>query len=198
MGDSTADTRAHIDLVQMHIKQISFMLQHRASAHDASKLEEPEKSGFDQLVTRLADVEYGTDAYRAALAEAAPAIAHHYAHNSHHPEHWIWPLPESVEEEEIAVLRHDIEVLESLEPQTEGGLELRVIARLKRDLAVLESRVNGMSLLDVTEMLADHKGASERTKQGSIEQSMDANRKRFGYSDQLYNILRNTIRELGW
>jgi hypothetical protein len=198
MPDSTQDTLQHIRKVEARMGVIIHELQHRARMHDASKLVEPEKSGYDTLTHELKDLVYGSDEYRAALKAAKPVIDHHYAHNSHHPEHWAWPIPESAEEEEIAVLRHDIEVLESLEPQTEGGMELRVIDRLKRDLAALESRVNAMSLLDITEMLADHKAASERTNQGSIERSMEHNRGRFGYSDQLNNILLNTVRELGW
>lgn len=88
MTDSTQDTRDHISKVQARIAEIQAALDERAALHDRSKLEEPEKSGYDQLVTRLADVQYGTDAYRAALAEGKPAIDHHYAVNSHHPEHW--------------------------------------------------------------------------------------------------------------
>lgn len=184
--------------MQDRIDQVCNNLTVRAVRHDLSKLAEPEKSGFDVLTVKLAQLTYGSDEYKAALEEGKPTIEHHYAHNTHHPEHWTWPLPDSQEAEEIAVLRHDIEVLESLEPQTEGGLESRVIARLKRDLTALESRVNAMSLLDINEMLCDHKAASERTKQGSIEQSLIANRNRFGYSDQLYNIFVNTVRELKW
>lgn len=198
MPDSTEDTLTHIRKVQARLGVVIHELRVRGEQHDASKLEEPEKSGFDVLTFKLANLEYGTDEYKAALEEGKPTIAHHYRVNSHHPEHWTWPLPDSWEAEEIASLRHDIAVLETLEPQTEGGLESRVLARLKRDLALLESRVNAMSLLDIMEMLADHKAASERTKQGSIEKSLDTNRVRFGYSDQLYNIFRNTVRELGW
>lgn len=87
-ADSTGDTRAHILKVRDRIDTIVHALQDRAEAHDASKLTEPERSGYDRLVTRLSDVEYGTAEYRAALDEARPIIEHHYKHNSHHPEHW--------------------------------------------------------------------------------------------------------------
>lgn len=198
MADSTADTLDHIGKVQARMQEVISNLTIRASEHDRSKLWEPEKSAYDALMEFKAthDMVYGSPEYAEGLKILGPALEHHYEHNSHHPQYWTWPLPGSKEEEEIAVLRHDIEVLESLPPQTE--LELRVIARLKRDLAALESPINAMSLLDDLEMLSDHKAASERYKDGSIEQSMGVNRDRFGYSDQVYNLFWNTIKELGW
>ena len=60
------------------------------------------------------------------------------------------------------------------------------------------ARICGMSLLDVIEMLCDWKAASERHKTGSMQASLDFNRDRFGISGQLYLILVNTARELGW
>ena len=88
MHDSTADTQAHINKVQVRIAEFQADLDVRASLHDRSKLQEPEKSGYDQLVADLKDIIYGTDEYRVALAAAKPVIDHHYAHNSHHPEHY--------------------------------------------------------------------------------------------------------------
>lgn len=40
------------------------------------------------LTTKLAELAYGSDEYRAALRENKPTIDHHYAVNDHHPEHW--------------------------------------------------------------------------------------------------------------
>lgn len=88
MNDSTQDTHDHIHNVQSRIAEIQSRLEARGIAHDASKLVEPEKSGFDVLTFKLAELAYGSDAYRAALREAKPTIDHHYAHNTHHPEHW--------------------------------------------------------------------------------------------------------------
>lgn len=86
--DSTQDTLDHINKVWARMAEIQARLDDRAALHDASKLQEPEKSGYDALVTQLADVVYGSLEYKAALQEAGPTIAHHYAHNSHHPEHY--------------------------------------------------------------------------------------------------------------
>jgi hypothetical protein len=86
--DSTPDTLAHIATVQARLQTIIHELTIRAAHHDASKLREPEKSGYDRLTLALKNVAYGTERYRVALAEAAPTIAHHYQHNRHHPEHF--------------------------------------------------------------------------------------------------------------
>lgn len=86
--DSTHDTQSHINKVQVRIAEFQVELDTRAALHDRSKLQEPEKSSYDQLSADLRDIVYGTDEYRAALAAAKPVIDHHYAHNSHHPEHY--------------------------------------------------------------------------------------------------------------
>ena len=58
--------------------------------------------------------------------------------------------------------------------------------------------VNGMSLLDVLEMLCDWKAASERHANGDIARSLRINRERFGIGEQLAAILENTAVELEW
>jgi hypothetical protein len=58
--------------------------------------------------------------------------------------------------------------------------------------------IAGMTLPALVEMLCDWKAASERTKQGSILQSLAHNKERFGIDDQLHSILVNTVKELGW
>lgn len=58
--------------------------------------------------------------------------------------------------------------------------------------------IAGMNLLSLLEMLADWKAAGERTKHGSMRQSLDVNRRRFVADSQLFAILENTARELGW
>jgi hypothetical protein len=86
--DSRADTLAHIDRVQTLIQTAINNLSVRAVKHDLSKLEEPEKSTFDACTLKLKAMAYGSDEYKAALAELKPALDHHYAANSHHPEHY--------------------------------------------------------------------------------------------------------------
>lgn len=85
--DSTQDTLEHIDAVRSYMAKIIEHLRDRAVMHDASKLQSPEKEAFDRATPRLRDLEYGSEKYKAALADLGDALAHHYAHNTHHPEH---------------------------------------------------------------------------------------------------------------
>lgn len=55
-----------------------------------------------------------------------------------------------------------------------------------------EQGIDGMTLIDVLEMLVDWKAASERHADGDIQRSIEISCKRFGISDQLAQILRNT------
>lgn len=61
-----------------------------------------------------------------------------------------------------------------------------------------ENGVDGMTLIDVFEMLSDWKAATERHDDGDLEKSLEIQQKRFSLSDQLVSILRNTAREAGW
>lgn len=58
--------------------------------------------------------------------------------------------------------------------------------------------INGMTLVDRIEMLADWKAATERHDDGSLAKSLEIQRDRFGLSDQLVAILRNTAEHFGW
>lgn len=87
MYDSTADTMAHIEKVGELLLKICDKLNHRRQIHDMSKLLPPEKEAYDQYTPLLAGLTYGSDEYRATLRQMKPAIEHHYAMNSHHPEH---------------------------------------------------------------------------------------------------------------
>jgi hypothetical protein len=86
--DSRADTLTHINRVRELIAEAIDNLVVRAEKHDASKLIEPEKTTFDACTLKLKAMAYGSDEYKAALAELKPALEHHYAANSHHPEHF--------------------------------------------------------------------------------------------------------------
>lgn len=55
-----------------------------------------------------------------------------------------------------------------------------------------------MTLLDIIEMLADWKAATERHHNGNIMRSIEINQDRWGYSDELKNILVRTVQSLGW
>jgi hypothetical protein len=149
--DSKPDTIDHIGKVQARIHECTNNLIVRAERHDKSKLSEPEKSAYDNLMRFKAtnDMTYGSPDYAEGLKILGPALDHHYAANSHHPQHY-------------------------------------------------EQGVNGMSLLDILEMLCDWKAAGERYKDGSIAQSLAHNKERFGISDQFMAILENTVKEMKW
>lgn len=49
-----------------------------------------------------------------------------------------------------------------------------------------------MNLIDLLEMICDWKASSERHADGNIFNSIEVNQKRFGYSDDLKKILKNT------
>jgi hypothetical protein len=53
--------------------------------------------------------------------------------------------------------------------------------------------VNDMSLVDIMEMLCDWKASATRYKNGNIDDSLRINQERFGLSDQLVQIMRNTL-----
>lgn len=78
------------------------------------------------------------------LAEIKPALEHHYANNTHHPEFY----PDGI---------------------------------------------RGMSLLDLVEMLCDWKAATLRHADGDIRKSIEINQSRFKYSDELKQVLLNTL-----
>lgn len=85
--DSTADTLLHIKRVNELLLIFSSELMSRAIVHDNSKLESPEKELFDEFTPKLKGTTYGSDEYKSYLSELKVALDHHYANNSHHPEH---------------------------------------------------------------------------------------------------------------
>ena len=61
-----------------------------------------------------------------------------------------------------------------------------------------ENGIGDMTLVDLIEMLADWKAATERHADGDLARSIEMNAKRFGYDDNLKRMLRLTANELGW
>lgn len=81
-------TMKHIRLVGRLLHMIATDLMRRADAHDQSKLERPEVSMFTEFTPKLAASTYGSPEYEAFRKAMGPALAHHYANNDHHPEHF--------------------------------------------------------------------------------------------------------------
>jgi len=60
----------------------------RSLTHDLSKYSWAEAKGFAITIFDLKSSVYGSDEYKELLAKLGPGLAHHYKHNSHHPEFW--------------------------------------------------------------------------------------------------------------
>lgn len=57
--------------------------------------------------------------------------------------------------------------------------------------------INGMTLVDLIEMICDWKAATERMDNGDLDKSLQIQKERFGISDQLLEILYNTASHFG-
>lgn len=57
-----------------------------------------------------------------------------------------------------------------------------------------EKGVQGMTLIDILEMVCDWRSSSMRHADGDIFKSLPINQKRFGYSDDLAQIIANTVK----
>ena len=86
MIDSTAATEEHRQQVARNIQHFCNKITFRAAAHDLSKLQQPEKAGFDRATLKLKDMTYGSPEYAKSLEELSETLEHHYAHNDHHPQ----------------------------------------------------------------------------------------------------------------
>ncbi len=184
---TNAATLNHILTVQRFMHLFVKELLDRALVHDQSKLRTPEVEMFAEWTPKLAASTYGSEEYEGFRKAMGPALAHHYAKNRHHPEHF-----KLVENHETAQLTLDIAAFKVCRECPEGVKE-RLVKRLENDLTAAESSVNGMNALDLLEMFADWKAATMRHNDGNILHSLEANQKRFGISPQLANILANTI-----
>ena len=142
--DSAVDTYKHKMEV---IRLMNIVIQHllfKADGHDNSKLEEPEKSIFDEYTPKLKNTVYGSDEYKGYLKSMGEGLQRHYECNNHHPECW-------------------------------------------------KNGIQSMSLLELIEMLVDWLAATRRMANGDIRKSIEQNQERFGYGDELKQILLNTV-----
>src|SRR5690349_15562744 len=92
MYDSKPDTEKHIKTVQDFLGMAIGLLVGRSLDHDKSKLDEPEKSMYDEYKPKIKEVEaehgYGSLEYEAVVKQMGAALRHHFDANSHHPEHY--------------------------------------------------------------------------------------------------------------
>ena len=81
-------TLNHIHDVRKNLFIFIDDLLKRSLAHDASKLESPEREIFAEKLDSLGKCEYGSLEYKKTLEDVRPAIEHHYSKNDHHTEHF--------------------------------------------------------------------------------------------------------------
>lgn len=86
--DSRPETLAHMERVKELLYAAGAEIARRGSVHDQSKLSDAERFLFDEYTPKLKSCVYGSDEYKGFLAGLKPALDHHYAANSHHPEHY--------------------------------------------------------------------------------------------------------------
>ncbi len=86
--DCTADVLEHKRKVTRYLIAFANVLAYRATIHDDSKLQSPEKETFDEFTPKLKEAEWGTETYKEFLVAMGEGLKHHYAVNSHHPEHY--------------------------------------------------------------------------------------------------------------
>lgn len=82
------DTFRHIERVRNLLNACVIELLKRAERHDQTKLESPEVEVFTEYTSKLKTCTYGSDEYKGFLEGMKPALDHHYANNSHHPEYY--------------------------------------------------------------------------------------------------------------
>lgn len=90
-GKAVEVTRRHIDRVRELLNMAGATLVSRGFMHDRSKYEEIELGPLAEmqaLIDREGPAPYGTAEYRRRTALLDPMLEHHYANNSHHPEHY--------------------------------------------------------------------------------------------------------------
>lgn len=81
-------TTAHKCWVCWYIFWFCFRLLWRSVIHDWTKYGWVESKGFFRTITKLKGSKYGSPGYQDLLDEIKPSLDHHYAHWSHHPQHF--------------------------------------------------------------------------------------------------------------
>jgi formylmethanofuran dehydrogenase subunit E len=185
--DSAPDTNAHRVRVGEFLYYVAGALTARATLHDATKLMEPEKPIFDEFTPKLKGATYDSDEYKGFLKEMKVALDHHYENSPHHPEHFnrlMWWCEKCGSEWSDADL-----------PGPEEDKTLCTVCAGSGESSELASyySTQDMTMIDLIEMLADWKAASERHDDGDIQESMKKNKKRFNIPPALMQILQNTL-----
>jgi hypothetical protein len=90
MTDAELITLRHIKRVNELLGEFAIELITRGNIHDDSKFDPEELNPLQEmqdLVDREGQAPYGSDEYERRRQLLKPMLDHHYAYNSHHPEH---------------------------------------------------------------------------------------------------------------
>jgi hypothetical protein len=190
---TNAITWEHIDVVMRLLASAQMELMRRQFTHDRTKLLPPEVECFTEYTPKLKASTYGSDEYKAMLAEMAPALKHHYSHNRHHPEYFE-SCSESPEIAEYLYMANWAAKHGEVLPDDRIRYK-ELVDYLAIKQAEAKSSINRMNLFDILEMFIDWNAAVLRHADGDINKSIEINTKRFAMSPQLVKIFENTI---GW
>lgn len=145
---TNAATMHHINTVQRLIHLFVKELLDRADVHDQSKLRTPEVELFAEWTPRLAASTYGSAEYEEFRKKMGPALAHHYAKNRHHPEHFkngvddmtLVDLVEMFCDWKAATMRHnDGNIRKSIEHNADRfGLSSQLVKILENSVNLLD------------------------------------------------------------
>ena len=89
--NSIEKTLRHIRRVNELLGQCAVEFIQRGARHDSSKFSEAELEPLkeiDALIEREGQAPFGSDEYERRRQMLKPMLDHHYARNSHHPEHY--------------------------------------------------------------------------------------------------------------
>ena len=173
MNESKNIIRKHQTRVNFYLLEIQKMLFDRGQKHDRSKLNNEEFSLFEKYAPLLKTCKYGSKEYKKFLEELSPALEHHYKNNRHHPEHFK---------------RYSCNGCFTIYSEEFGRCKECGYTQRQAEIDISQ-----MNLVDLCEMICDWIAASEQHEDGGdILKSIEINQKRFGYSDDIKSILKNT------
>lgn len=191
MSEAKFKTMRHIETVRNFIGAVIKELVTRAELHDQSKLQPPESDILEVMTPRLRGLTYGSPEYRESMKAMKPMTEHHYAHNRHHVEYFKpWRCVHckgTFTDDEAPAHCADTPHEKRFCPRCCGGAAI-----YECELVPQPFGIDAMNLIDVIEMLCDWKAAGLRHHDGDIFKSIRINQDRYGFSDELRNLLVNT------
>lgn len=91
MANAEIITRKHMQRVSALLGEAAIEMIKRSAAHDLSKLDPAELGPLQAMQDHIevhGQAPYGTPEYDRQRQVLGPMLAHHYAANTHHPEHY--------------------------------------------------------------------------------------------------------------